>query len=61
MPSSTGLQVLHPQRVDISRDASESCGKRRKEGKCQQQQNKSSKSESTRRVHRSKYKRQAKY
>ncbi|KAH3771782.1 hypothetical protein DPMN_173111 [Dreissena polymorpha] len=27
MPGSTGLQVVHPQEVDISRDAPESCGK----------------------------------
>ncbi|KAH3789061.1 hypothetical protein DPMN_167229 [Dreissena polymorpha] len=33
MSRSTGLQVLHPQGVDISRDASESCRKTRKEGK----------------------------
>ncbi|KAH3871071.1 hypothetical protein DPMN_034265 [Dreissena polymorpha] len=61
MPIRTGLQVLHPQGVDISRDASESCGKRRKIGKCKQQQTMSRKSESTRRVHRSKQERQAKY
>ncbi|KAH3796735.1 hypothetical protein DPMN_150305 [Dreissena polymorpha] len=54
MPRSTGLQVLHPQGVDISRDASESCGKTRKEGKRNQRQNTSCKRESTRRVHRSK-------
>ncbi|KAH3769237.1 hypothetical protein DPMN_170486 [Dreissena polymorpha] len=39
MPGSTGLQVLHPQGVDISRDASESCKKTIQEGQCQQQQN----------------------
>ncbi|KAH3788971.1 hypothetical protein DPMN_167137 [Dreissena polymorpha] len=33
MSRSTGPQVLHPQEVDISRDASESCRKTRKEGK----------------------------
>ncbi|KAH3836697.1 hypothetical protein DPMN_110070 [Dreissena polymorpha] len=54
MPRSTGLQVLHPQGVDFSRGASESCGKTSKEGKCKQQLNTSRKSESTRRVHRSK-------
>ncbi|KAH3890150.1 hypothetical protein DPMN_014222 [Dreissena polymorpha] len=61
MPISTGLQVLHPQGVDISRDASERCGKTRQEGKCQQQQNTCRKSESTRTVHLNKRKRQAKY
>ncbi|KAH3835626.1 hypothetical protein DPMN_108982 [Dreissena polymorpha] len=54
MPRSTGLKVLHPQGMNISRDASESCGKTRKEGKCKQQQNTSRKSENTRREHRSK-------
>ncbi|KAH3739290.1 hypothetical protein DPMN_045940 [Dreissena polymorpha] len=54
MPRSTGLQVLQPQGVDISRDASESCGKTRKEGKCKHQQNTSRMSESTRSLHRSK-------
>ncbi|KAH3728541.1 hypothetical protein DPMN_054498 [Dreissena polymorpha] len=51
MPRSTGLQVLHPQGVEISRDASKNCGKTRQEGKCKQQQNTSRRSESTRRVH----------
>ncbi|KAH3829525.1 hypothetical protein DPMN_131521 [Dreissena polymorpha] len=45
MPRCTGHPVLHPKRVDISRDASESCGKTRKEGKCKQQQNTSRKNE----------------
>ncbi|KAH3798330.1 hypothetical protein DPMN_151928 [Dreissena polymorpha] len=54
MPRSTGLQVLHPQGVDISRDASESCGKKRKEGKCLKQLNTSRTSQSTEKVLRSK-------
>ncbi|KAH3861422.1 hypothetical protein DPMN_024350 [Dreissena polymorpha] len=51
MPRSTGLKVLHPQGVEISRDTSESCAKTRQKGKCKQQQNTSRRSESTRRVH----------
>ncbi|KAH3813574.1 hypothetical protein DPMN_142035 [Dreissena polymorpha] len=53
MARSTGLQVLHTQVVEISRYASENFGKTRKEGKCQQHQNTSRKSEIIRRLRRS--------
>ncbi|KAH3876504.1 hypothetical protein DPMN_000349 [Dreissena polymorpha] len=33
MPRSTRLPVVHPHRVDISRDASERCGKTRKKAR----------------------------
>ncbi|KAH3808865.1 hypothetical protein DPMN_137224 [Dreissena polymorpha] len=54
MQRNTGLQVLLPQGVAISRDTSESCGKTKQEGKCQPQQNTIRTNESTRREHRSK-------